>query len=103
MEDRGVKQSVIEAVMQNGSKIVSTASPTKKAEWIKAATERLEKLVDKNKFVEIMEKKGRICCGAALRNKAKQFFESALEKSVKVELVQSVITGAESCEFIIHI
>ena len=33
----------------------------------------------------------------------KQFFESALEIPVEVELVQTVITGAESCEFIIHI
>ena len=39
-------------------------------------------------------------CGVAWE---KQFFESALEISVEVELVQTVITGAESCEFIIHI
>lgn len=32
----------------------------------------------------------------------KQFFESAFGKPVKVELVQSVITGAESCKFLIH-
>ena len=39
-------------------------------------------------------------CGLAWE---KQFFESALEIPVEVELVQTVITGAESCEFIIHI
>jgi len=39
-------------------------------------------------------------CGVAWE---KQFFESALEIPVEVELVQTVITGAESCEFIIHI
>ncbi len=39
-------------------------------------------------------------CGAG---HLKQLFECALEKPVEVELVQSVITGAESCEFIIHI
>jgi predicted hydrocarbon binding protein len=33
----------------------------------------------------------------------KQLFESALKRSVKVELVQPVITGAESCRYIIHI
>lgn len=33
----------------------------------------------------------------------KQLFESALEKPVDVELLQSVIMGAKSCEFIIHI
>ena len=33
----------------------------------------------------------------------KQFFEYALKKPVEAELVQSVITGAESCKFIIHI
>lgn len=33
----------------------------------------------------------------------KQQFESAFGKPVEVELVQSVITGAKRCEFIIHI
>jgi len=33
----------------------------------------------------------------------KQLFESALKKPVEAELVQSVITGAESCKFLIHI
>ena len=33
----------------------------------------------------------------------KQLFESAFEKPVEVELVQSVITGAKTCKFIIHI
>jgi hypothetical protein len=31
------------------------------------------------------------------------FFEAALEKPVQVELVQSIINGAESCKFIIHL
>ena len=39
-------------------------------------------------------------CGVAWE---KQFFESALDRSVEVEMVQTVITGAKSCEFIIHI
>jgi predicted hydrocarbon binding protein len=39
-------------------------------------------------------------CGVAWE---KQFFESALEIPVEVELVQTVITGAESCKFLIHI
>ena len=33
----------------------------------------------------------------------KQLFESALKKPVEVEFVQSVITGAKSCKFLIHI
>lgn len=33
----------------------------------------------------------------------KQLFESTLKKPVEVELAQSVITGAESCKFLIHI
>ncbi|MGC1120429.1 MAG: DUF6144 family protein [Candidatus Methanofastidiosia archaeon] len=33
----------------------------------------------------------------------KQLFESALGRPVGVELVQSIVTGAETCEFIIHI
>ena len=32
-----------------------------------------------------------------------QFFQVALEKSVKVELTQSIISGADSCRFIIKI
>ncbi len=33
----------------------------------------------------------------------KQFFQAALEKPIEVELTQSIITGAESCKFIIKI
>ena len=33
----------------------------------------------------------------------KQFFESALGREVEVDILQSIITGADSCEFIIHI
>lgn len=33
----------------------------------------------------------------------KQFFEAALEQSVTVEIRQSIISGAENCEFVIHI
>ena len=39
-------------------------------------------------------------CGAG---HIKEIFESLFKKPVEVELVQSVITGAKSCEFIIHI
>ncbi len=39
-------------------------------------------------------------CGVAWE---KQFLESALDRPVEVKLVKSVITGADSCEFIIHI
>ncbi len=33
----------------------------------------------------------------------KQLFEHALERSVEVEITQSIISGAETCEFIIHL
>lgn len=33
----------------------------------------------------------------------KQLFESALGRPVQIEIQQSIISGAESCEFIIHI
>lgn len=32
----------------------------------------------------------------------KQLFETALEEPVEVQLIQSIITGANSCEFMIH-
>ena len=33
----------------------------------------------------------------------KQFFQSVFQKDIEVELMQSIITGAKTCEFIIHI
>jgi hypothetical protein len=33
----------------------------------------------------------------------RQFFKAALEKPVEVELTQSIISGAKSCRFVIHI
>ena len=33
----------------------------------------------------------------------KQLFESALKKTIKVELVHSIISGAKTCKFLIHI
>ena len=33
----------------------------------------------------------------------KQLFTAAFGKEVKVELIRSIITGAESCEFVIHL
>jgi hypothetical protein len=33
----------------------------------------------------------------------RQLFESALEKPVRVEILQSIISGSNSCEFIIHL
>jgi predicted hydrocarbon binding protein len=32
----------------------------------------------------------------------KSFFESALEKPVNVEMIQTIINGTDTCEFIIH-
>ncbi len=33
----------------------------------------------------------------------KQYFQAALEKPIKVEIKQSIINGAKTCKFIIHI
>ena len=33
----------------------------------------------------------------------KQFFEAALEKPIEVELIQSIISGAKNCKFVIRI
>ena len=33
----------------------------------------------------------------------KQFFEAALQRPVEVELTQSIISGAKTCEFVIHV
>lgn len=73
------------------------------------------KLKDKNTIVWTYEK---CYCGQVKQTKEsfhtntycqcgvgwiKQLFESALGRSVEVEFIQSIISGAESCEFIIHI
>ena len=33
----------------------------------------------------------------------KQFFKAALEKPIEVELIQSIISGAKTCKFVIHL
>jgi predicted hydrocarbon binding protein len=33
----------------------------------------------------------------------KQYFEAALEREVQVEITQSILNGAEHCEFLIHL
>ena len=73
------------------------------------------KLEEENKIVGIFN---RCFCGQVKQTKKpfenkiycqcsnefhKQFFEAALEKTIKVDLVQSIISGAKTCKFIIHI
>ena len=73
------------------------------------------RLEDENKIVGIFN---RCFCGQVKQIKVpfendtycqcsaefhKQFFEAALEKPVRVELVQSIISGAKKCKFIMHI
>ena len=53
-----------------------------------------------NKILKPFSTKIYCYCGA---EHVKQLFESALGKPVEVELVQSVIAGAKSCKFLIHI
>jgi hypothetical protein len=72
-------------------------------------------LKDENTIIQIYE---RCYCGQVKQTKesfpintycqcgvgwVKQLFESALGKSVKVDLKQSIICGGKSCEFIINI
>jgi predicted hydrocarbon binding protein len=73
------------------------------------------KLKDKNTIIGIFN---RCFCGQvkqtkiSFKNKTycqcsaefhKQFFKAALEKPIEVELTQSIISGAKTCKFIIHI
>lgn len=95
MEYKGVAHSVIEEIMQNVNQFISTSNPAKKSEWIKDATERLENLVDKNICMQVMETKGRICCGETLRNKAKKFMKES--KSIKEFLEK--LNSMRACTF----
>ena len=165
--EKETNRAVLLKVMQDVEQFASTSDNAIKAAWLKGAIDRLEKLVDKETAVKIMESCGLECCSSAARRRAKQFmsksksieeflnkmsaggfrfelkdkntifgiynkcycgqvkhtkksfptntycqcgvgylkqlFGSALEKQVKVELIQSIITGAERCEFIINI
>ncbi|MFB0518822.1 MAG: DUF6144 family protein [Acidobacteriota bacterium] len=159
--------AILLKVMQDFDQFQSASDKAMKAAWLKGAIERLEKLVDKETAVKIMESCGLECCSSAMRKRAKQLmsksplieeflnkfsfggyrfilkdnntiigtynkcycsqvkhtketfitntycqcgvgyirqlFESALERPVKVELIQSIIAGAERCEFVISI
>ncbi|TKJ28651.1 hypothetical protein CEE39_09930 [bacterium (candidate division B38) B3_B38] len=165
--EQETNRAILLKVMQDVEQFQSASDKTMKAAWLKGAIERLEKLVDKETAVKIMESCGLECCSSAVRKRAKQLisksqsigeflnkfsaggyrfnlkdnntiigtynkcycgqvkhtketfltntycqcgvgylrqlFESALDKPVKVELIQSIITGAERCEFIISI
>ncbi|MDH5714467.1 MAG: DUF6144 family protein [Candidatus Aminicenantes bacterium] len=165
--EQETNRAVLLKVMQDFDQFQSASDKAMKAEWLKGAIERLEKLVDKETAVKIMESCGLECCSSAVIKRAKQLmsksssiaeflnkfsaggyrfilkdnniiigtynkcycgqvkhtketfitntycqcgvgylrqlFQSALEKPVKVELIQSIITGAERCEFIINI
>jgi len=165
--EQETNRAVLLKVMQDFDQFQSASDKGMKAAWLKGAIERLEKLVDKETTVKIMESCGLECCSSAVIKRAKQLmskspsieeflnkfsaggyrfnlkdnntiigtynkcycgqvkhtketfitntycqcgvgylrqlFQSALEKPVKVELIQSIITGAERCEFIINI
>ena len=165
--EQETNRAVLLKVMQDIDQFQSASDKAMKAAWIKGAIERLEKLVDKETAVKIMESCGLECCSSSARKRAKQLmsksqsieeflnkfsaggyrfilkdnntiigtynkcyceqvkhakelfsantycqcgvgylkqlFESALGKPVKVELIQSILTGAERCEFIISI
>ena len=165
--EQETNRAVLLKVMQDFDQFQSASDKAMKAAWLKGAIERLEKLVDKETAVKIMESCGLECCSSAVIKRAKQLmsksqsieeflnkfsaggyrfilkdnntiigtynkcycgqvkhtketfitntycqcgvgylrqlFQSALERPVKVELIQSIITGAERCEFIINI
>lgn len=86
IEDEGVSQSVLEAIMQNVNQFTSTSNPVKKSDWIKGATERLENSVNNRTCMKIMETRGRICCGSTLRKLAKKLINSTKGKIIKVKL-----------------
>ncbi len=165
--EQETNRAVLLKVMQDFDQLQSTSDKAMKAAWVKGAIERLDKLVDKETAVKIMESCGSECCSSAVIKRAKQLmskspslgeflnkfsaggyrfilkdnntiigtykkcyceqarhtkelfsantycqcgvgylkqlFQSALERPVKVEFIQSIITGAERCEFIINI
>lgn len=169
--DKDLGEDVMLEVMKDSDNYSSLKGP-QKAEWWRAAVERLENAVGVEKAISIMNSCGSRCCGQGNRKTAKrlmdesksleeflvkasnyevkegeieyklkdentiigtfnrcfcgqvrqtrnafknntycqcsvefhkQFFKAAFEKPVKVELTQSIITGADSCRFIINI
>jgi len=75
--EKEVNQSVLENVMQNVDQFTSASDPALKAAWIKGAIERLEKSVDEKTCINIMENRGRICCGSTLRKRTKKLMNES--------------------------
>ncbi len=163
-------REILLEVMQDGDKFEAISSSQRKAAWVRAMIQRLDRMVDPQTATRIMNACGRVCCGTARGQQArqlwlaagsleefvqklnekrlgggrlklidpatiaggydqcycglvkqtkepfptltycqcsagwyKQLFETAFAKPVRVDLAQSIIAGAKSCEFVIHI
>jgi len=116
-------------VMENCGRDCIGASVIEKAKRIKKKARNLDELVDGlNKAHigggELRLEDGMIhalyekcCCGAVSRTKVKftstycncgrgwflELFEKLLEKPVQVELLESIVQGAKTCKFVIHV
>lgn len=116
-------------VMENCGRRCIRAPTIKKAKTIKRNTKNLVELIDglnkqhigggrlrlENNRINV--EYGKCYCGMVSKTKERfsstycncsrgyllELFEQIFEKPVKVELIESVIQGAKSCKFIIHI
>ncbi|MDD4663939.1 MAG: DUF6144 family protein [Caldisericia bacterium] len=63
-----IDPSVIDQIMDGGEKVDRNTSLTKKAEWIKQAMDKMDKLIEKDLRYKVREKCA--CCTGGLRLKA---------------------------------
>ena len=127
--ERQFPEDVQIKVMENCGRRCTGASTIEKAKRIKRNAQNLAELIDglnkqhigggklKLENNKINVEYGKCYCGMVSKTKERfsstycncsrgyllELFEQIFEKPVKVDLVESVIQGAKSCKFIIHI
>ena len=93
-------EKVLLQVMQNSDKYVALKIP-ERASWWESAIKKLGKEIGKDKAENIMRLCGQKCCGQGIRKTAKRLMNES--NSIEVEIKQSIINGAKTCIFLIHI
>jgi predicted hydrocarbon binding protein len=127
--ERQFPEDVLIKVMENCGRRCIGATTIEKAKGIKRNTKNLAELIDglnkqhigggrlklENNKIEV--EYGKCYCSMVSKTKERfsstycncsrgyllELFEQIFEKTVKVDLIESVIQGAKSCRFIIHI
>jgi hypothetical protein len=92
LEKAGIKQEIIEQIMEDGENIRKGTTPEKKAEWMKGAMSRMDRLLDSQTRHSVRE--GCACCLGGKRleivkkiAKQNKTFEDRIQAANKANLV----------------